>query len=285
MGTTMHSGMDIRPLRPLAGDVRSKWRWFVALGVTRIAGGIAEIFLAFNVRTWGGFVFWSLSGLLYGAAGVLAFYNPVRAAIRRGVVRPVSRQGANMTRTSIFASLLLTSVVSVAHGKECRGVSFPEHVQVDGSDLTLNGLGLRKATFLKVNVYVAALYVAQPSRDPMALVESSGPDELILHFVRNVGADDLTKAWNEGFARNSKDQVVALQERIAKLNGWMADVKSGQRLTFIRRPGAGIQVDANGTVKGTIEGDDFARAFFAIWLGATPPNPELKSGLLGGVCE
>jgi hypothetical protein len=45
----------------------------------------------------------------------------------------------------------------VAHGKECKGVTFPEQVQVEGSNLTLNGLGLRQATALKVNVYAAAL--------------------------------------------------------------------------------------------------------------------------------
>jgi len=32
--------------------------------------------------------------------------------------------------------------------------------------LALNGPGLRKATMFKVNVYVAALYVAKPSTGP-----------------------------------------------------------------------------------------------------------------------
>ncbi len=76
-----------------------------------------------------------------------------------------------------------------------------------------------------------------------------------------------------------------LKERIATLNGWMVDMKTGQRLTFIRRPGVGIQVDVNGAVKGTIAGEDFARAFFSIWLGPLPPNLDLKLGLLGGQCE
>ena len=106
MGTTMRSRMGLGPFASLAGEVRSKWGWFVALGagllilglfaftnvlaatfasviyvgVVMIAGGIAQIFLAFQVRTWGGFFFWLLSGLLYGAAGVLAFYNPLLAA-------------------------------------------------------------------------------------------------------------------------------------------------------------------------------------------------------------
>jgi hypothetical protein len=65
----------------------------------------------------------------------------------------------------------------------------------------------------------------------------------------------------------------------------MSDVKTGQRLTFTRLPGTGVQVDVNGVVKGTIPGDDFARALLTIWLGANPPNPEIKSGLLGGECD
>jgi hypothetical protein len=190
-----------------------------------------------------------------------------------------------MIRPLMLASLLILTT-AVAHGKECKGVSFPERLQVDGTELTLNGLGMRKATFLKVNVYVAALYVTRPSRDPKLLLQSTGPEELILHFVRDVGVDDLTKAWNEGFERNSKEQLAAFKDRIARLNGWMSDMKSGQRLTFIRRPGAGVEVQVNGTAKGSIEGDDFARALLAIWLGASPPNPELKQGLLGvGACE
>ena len=114
----------------------------------------------------------------------------------------------------------------VAHGKECKGVSFPDQAQVEGGDLTLNGLGLRQATALKVNVYVAALYVAKASTDPSALRGSNTLSELILQFVRGVSADDLRKAWSEGFEKNSKAQLPALKERIAMLNGWMANVKA-----------------------------------------------------------
>ena len=64
----------------------------------------------------------------------------------------------------------------------------------------------------------------------------------------------------------------------------MAEVKKGDRLTFTSKPGAGVTVNVNGAVKGTIKGDDFAKAFLAIWLGADPPNPEIKAGMLGGAC-
>jgi hypothetical protein len=184
----------------------------------------------------------------------------------------------------VVVSVLTAFGIGVAHGKDCQGVNFPEQAQVDGSTLTLNGLGLRQATFLKVNVYVAALYVAKASSDPQVLLGSNTPKELILHFLHNVSDDELKKAWEEGFEHNAKAQLPALQQRIEMLKSWMVDMKSGQRLTFIHKPGAGLQVDVNGTVKGMIQGDDFATAFLSIWLGPHPPNADLKSGLLGGAC-
>jgi hypothetical protein len=164
-------------------------------------------------------------------------------------------------------------------------VVFPAQIQVEGSTLNLNGLGLRQATMLKVNVYVAALYVAQVTADADALLKAATPKELVLHFLRDVHAADLSKAWDEGFEKNAKDRLPALKERIQTLKGWTADMKTGQRLSFTYQPGTGIHVKVNGALKGTIAGDDFANALLSIWLGAHPPNPGLKTGLLGGACE
>jgi hypothetical protein len=184
----------------------------------------------------------------------------------------------------VVVSLTTALGVGVAHGKECKGASFPEQMQSEGGMLKLNGLGLRQATIFKVNVYVAALYVAQTSTDANAILKSNAPKELVLHFVRDVGRADLSKGWDEGFENNAKSQLPALKERIEAFKGLMPDMKTGQRLRFVSKPGAGTQVDVNGTVKGTIAGDDFARALFSIWLGSSPPNPEVKAGLLGGEC-
>ena len=173
---------------------------------------------------------------------------------------------------------------SIAHAAGCRGIDFPEEVQAGASKLVLNGVGLRQATIFKVNVYVAALYTAKKSTDPNVILDAAVPKELVLQFVRDVGAADISKGWNEGFEKNAKTKLPSLSDRIATLNSWMSDIKSGQRVTFVYQPGTGVQVDVNGTAKGTLKGDDFADAFFAIWLGAEPPNPEIKAGLLGGAC-
>lgn len=189
-----------------------------------------------------------------------------------------------MQRNLVLMGVIAALAAGLAQGKECKGVSFPEQAQVEGSTLSLNGLGLRQATMFKVNVYVAALYVTKTSSDPSALLGSNAPYELILQFVRDVGASDISKGWGEGFEKNAKSQLPALKERIASLNSWMSDIKTGQRLSFSFKPGTGVQVNVDGTVKGTINGDDFGKALLSVWLGAEPPNAEIKVGLLGGAC-
>ncbi|HVW67781.1 MAG TPA: chalcone isomerase family protein, partial [Steroidobacteraceae bacterium] len=154
----------------------------------------------------------------------------------------------------LMGLLLTTSGMSAAQAKICHSIEFPEHLQVRGSELTLNGLGMRKATFLKVNVYVAALYVTHPSHDPQPLMEPNSTAELILRFVRNVGVDDLRKAWGEGFEKAAKGQLPALEARIATLSGWMSDMKKGQTLAFVRLPGGGVEVIVDGANSGTIHG-------------------------------
>ena len=113
----------------------------------------------------------------------------------------------------ILMPVLMVAAVGagIAHGKECKGVNFPDQVQVEGSTLMLNGLGLRQATAFKVNVYVAALYVAKTSSDPNALLGSNTPSELILQFVRNVGADDLKKGWSEGFEKKCQGSIAGAE--------------------------------------------------------------------------
>ena len=190
-----------------------------------------------------------------------------------------------MRTASVINGLLLTLTMASAQGKECKGVNFPDHVDEGGSDLTLNGLGLQRATFLKVDVYVAALYVTATSSDPNSLINSDGPQELIVHFLRSVGVEDVRKQWSRDFVHVAPDRPISLMQRVATLNAWLSDVKRDERLVFIRQPGEGVQVIVDGVVKGTIPGDDFSRAFMSIWLGAAPPSPELRRGLLGGKCD
>ncbi len=192
-------------------------------------------------------------------------------------------------RRAVLALLAALSVAAAsgmpAFGATCRDIQFADSVKVATSELVLNGLGIRKATFLRIKVYVAGLYLPQKATDAAAILGANSRWRLVLHFVRDVDAGDIRDAFQEGFKKAAGDKLGALQQRIAALNAQIVDFKTGQSLAFTRDPAIGVTVDVNGKGGSTIEGADFANAMLAIWLGAKPPNEDLKTGLLGGACE
>lgn len=184
-------------------------------------------------------------------------------------------------RSLTIAMLLLAVATAPAWAKKYPGidVEFPETLAVDGETLKLNGLGLREATMLKVDVYVAGLYVASPSKDAATLLASPGPKALHLHFVRKVGSADMVKAWTDGFAKNNAPKE--MKSGLDQLNSYMKDVGAGSTLRFVWLKDGSTRVEVDGKEAGRIEGEDFSRMLYTVFLGANPPNPGLKTGLLG----
>ena len=178
--------------------------------------------------------------------------------------------------------LLVLAISTVAVAAEKGGVTMPDTKTVEGKSLVLNGMGLREATVLKIDVYAAGLYLERKSQNGKAIAASAQTKQLVLHFVRDVDRDDIVGAWNEGFSKNTNN-VAAIQSQINQLNSWMTDMKDGQQMvfTFHKEGQMKLKVQVKGTTKGTITGDDFARVFLLIWLGDHPPNTGLRDGLLG----
>jgi len=161
------------------------------------------------------------------------------------------------------------------------GVQMADSLQIGNTQVWLNGMGLREATWLKVDVYVAGLYVERLSSDAPQIVRSRQTKVLTLRFVRKVGRKDILKAWHEGFRSNATTALPAIQRQMDQLDAWTPKFSKGDTLTFIYVPDTGVLVDVNGVRKGTLKGDDFARSLFSIWLGPKPPTGALKRGLLG----
>ena len=186
-----------------------------------------------------------------------------------------------MIKIRSFVTMVAALLAFSAMAGELAGVSMPDQVDLDGKKLLLNGLGLREASMLKVDVYVAGLYLESKSSDAESVIESEEAKRIRMEFVRKVKKKSITKAWDEGFEKNAGAEADALAERVATLNSYMVDFVSGDLMTFTYRPAKGVEVQVNGESKGLIEGADFARALWSIWLGPEPPNPGIKEGMLG----
>ncbi len=183
-------------------------------------------------------------------------------------------------RRLIVVLVLMAAVAVPAWAGELAGVKVPDTVTVDGAKLVLNGMGLRKKLFIKV--YLGALYLPEKSSDAAAIIAADEPKQMLMHFIyKEVDKGKLNEAWEEGFEANSAAEMAALKDRLDTFMSWWSDMRKGDEAVMTYVPGTGTTVTIKGEDKGVIEGLDFARALFAVWLGEKPADKGLKEGMLG----
>lgn len=180
----------------------------------------------------------------------------------------------------LFLSLLIM-LPDTGTAKTVKGVDFPETVTIDGVSCTLVGVGIRKK--LIINVYLGALYLEKPTTNDTQVIASDQTKRIEMHFLyKDVRADQLVEAWNEGFQKNPPDKIPALKATIDRFNGFFAvPMKSGDTMAITYHPGKGTEVIIKGKTAGIIEGRDFMEVLFSIWFGQYPPSDGLKEGMLG----
>ena len=115
--------------------------------------------------------------------------------------------------TLVPALLLVLALVipfaAPAHAAELAGVTMPDSVQVDGSTLVLNGLGLREKFF--IDVYVAGLYLPQKMTSGEKILAADTARQTVMHFVYDVDKGKICDAWKESLEANVPDASAALE--------------------------------------------------------------------------
>ena len=180
-----------------------------------------------------------------------------------------------------LGSLLFLCLNSPAIGKEIGGVNLPDQLKAGEESLILNGCGLRKKFMVKV--YAGGLYLRQAAEDPRKIVEADEPMAIRLHFIYDgVSNKDLVGAWTEGFQNAMGGDISPIREKVDRFNGmFRGDARKNDVYDVVYIPGNGVSVYLNSKPAGTVEGLEFKRAVFSIWLGETPADSGLKKGMLG----
>ena len=189
-------------------------------------------------------------------------------------------QKTRLVRAALLAALIAAPGL---HAAEVAGVRVDERIRVGGSELLLNGAGVRSKLFVKV--YVGALYVGQKASTTAAVIDQNGPRRMVMRLLRDMDADTLHGALDEGLRNNlgaaeladmkpQADQLAAIMKGIGK-------VREGDSIA-IDFAAEGIAVTLNGDNKGRVAGGSFARALLKVWLGDKPADASLKKALLGG---
>ncbi|MGV7107913.1 chalcone isomerase family protein [Flavobacterium sp. U410] len=179
-----------------------------------------------------------------------------------------------------FLFVALTSLVSVAQ-TTISGVKVDNKLTIDGQDLVLNGAGLREKMW--IDLYVGSLYLPKKSSNANEIMASTEGAAIKLNIVSGmITSEKMINAVNEGFENATGGKTAPLKAKIDKFKAFFKEeIVKGDQFLIVNVPGTGVVVYKNGTKKGVIEGQDFKKALFGIWLCDKPADKNLKAGMLG----
>lgn len=177
---------------------------------------------------------------------------------------------------------LFTAAAAQAADREIAGVAFPEQKTIAGKPLTLNGVALRKALVF-IKVFAGGFYLENPTADAEEAIESRQVKHFHLHYLTDKAtAQKLQEGFIEAMEKaNPPELVEKHRDKIDLYASWLdEDMAPGATSKATYVPDVGLTLEYKGVVKGTIEGEEFARMYFRYNLGENADSA-LRKGYLG----
>lgn len=167
---------------------------------------------------------------------------------------------------------------------DVAGVKFSPTLQLGGSNLVLNGAGVRYR--FVVRVYAAGLYLATKTQSPDAVLAQAGPKRLHVVMLREIDATELGRLFARGMQDNAPREEFSKSIpgtlRMSDLFSQKKRLSAGESFGVDWVPGQGTLVRINGQPQGDpIREPEFFNALMRIWLGTSPADRQLKDALLG----
>jgi long-chain acyl-CoA synthetase len=184
-----------------------------------------------------------------------------------------------LRKAVLVAALIATPALQAA---EVAGVKVDDKLRIGNNELVLNGAGLRSKLFIKV--YVGALYVSQKATTSAAIVDSTQPRRMVMRLMRDLDAETLHSALEEGLKNNhTPAEMAAMKPQADKLASIMKAIGKAREgdtiaLDFL---GDEVAVSVNSEARGKVVGAGFPKALLKVWLGEQPADGALKKALLG----
>lgn len=183
--------------------------------------------------------------------------------------------------TWLFLSMSLL-LASPGMAATLAGVEFDEIMVVEevGDPLSLELCSTGLLRYRKIfKGYAAALYRADCAASTGT--RAIAARRLELSYFWSIDGEKFGKAAEFMLREQLQpSSFAALESRMARLHRSYRSVAPGDRYALTYLPGRGTELSLNGRSLVVIEGEDFARAYFDIWLGDRPIEEELRNALL-----
>ena len=189
---------------------------------------------------------------------------------------PTTTGTNHTTRRACLAALAGGLLLSAGMAVRARTDPAPPELAGELPGAQLRGSGAMR--FLGMRIYDARLWAT-------AAINGDGagqPLALELVYARNIKADLIVSSSlreMQRLATFSAEQSARWTQAMTPL---FPNVKPGDRITGIQRPGQSARFYFNGALRGEVTDAEFTRLFFGIWLSPRTSDPQLRQQLLNG---
>ncbi len=175
----------------------------------------------------------------------------------------------------IAAALLMLVCASLAVAR----VDLPDAVRAEVAPMQLLGSG--RMTWFGLHVYDAALWSPANASASGLPPNLDAPFALALRYSRDFQGERIAERSLVEIERLDFGTTAERQRWLAAMRELFPDVRAGETLTGLYRPGVGAEFYHQDRRLGRIDDAAFARAFFSIWLDPRTRAPRLREQLIG----
>lgn len=179
--------------------------------------------------------------------------------------------------------VLLTIVFCLTFPVFAKKVNYDPEIKVN-ENLTIPLRNYGVFSPLGITFFAIGLYVDGSETDNMKLKDADQPMAIRIVSLSNLlGIKKLIKELRRGFSYgmdHDKEFLKTIQTRIDKFLDMLEKSgkkpKKNKQITFLYLPKKGTEVYFENELLGMIEGHDFKRALFGIWLNNNCADPKLR---------
>lgn len=188
------------------------------------------------------------------------------------------------TMNNFYFSIILSTIFllniscSTVESRPAPPIVFSPLQQDHDTQMALIGTANKWAFFMKI--FTAGLYL--DNKVKVDQVMNDVAKKIEVNYFYPIPGKKLSQYTKNQMKLNVTPQEYAgLADRLKILDHYFVDLKPGDRYALHYIPGTGTKFIYNGKEVGVIQGSDFAKGIFSVWLGDKPMDRHVKNEILG----
>jgi protoheme ferro-lyase len=179
-----------------------------------------------------------------------------------------------------FLVFNLISAVAVSADLTFNDIKIPSDYPHGGKTLTLSGATYRKVGFLRVKVWLSALYVEKKIEQALPLINSDQTKVITLFPLYDVSASDSVKGWKLSLDENCDANCKKLAPEVKKFLDSVPEFKKKDRYVYIfTKDGMSYSVNDKELFKSNQP--ELGKVILSTWLGPRQADKDIEKSLLG----